>query len=54
MPGLDRSFVAANRYDPPTKDAPQPQLNGEQIKAACDASLRRLGTSYIDIFLIHW
>jgi hypothetical protein len=54
MPGLDRSFVNANRHDPPLKDPPQPELNREQIVAACNASLRRLQTNFIDLYLIHW
>jgi aryl-alcohol dehydrogenase-like predicted oxidoreductase len=54
MPGLDRSFVNGNRYDPPLKDAPQPALCKSQIVQACEASLRRLQTTYIDLYLIHW
>jgi 2,5-diketo-D-gluconate reductase B len=28
--------------------------NGEQIRRAAEASLRRLGQPYVDLFLIHW
>ncbi|GBF87712.1 hypothetical protein Rsub_00423 [Raphidocelis subcapitata] len=54
IPGLDRSFINANRHDPPLKNAPQPSLSGSEIRQACEASLRRLKTSYIDLYLIHW
>lgn len=44
------------RADPPLdfETAPQPNLTREQILAACDASLRRLQTTYIDLYQIHW
>ncbi len=54
MPGLDRSFIVANRFDPPVDDGCQPCLSGREIKEACEGSLRRLKTTYIDLFLIHW
>lgn len=56
MPGLKRSFVTAGRSDPPLPldEAPEPQLCKEQILQACGASLRRMRTDYIDLYLIHW
>ena len=29
-------------------------LREDDVRAACDASLRRLGTDYLDLYLIHW
>jgi alcohol dehydrogenase (NADP+) len=26
----------------------------DDVEAACDASLKRLGLSYVDLYLIHW
>jgi aryl-alcohol dehydrogenase-like predicted oxidoreductase len=40
-----------------TKVAPQPEGSGfrpEQITAACDASLGRLGSEHIDLYQLHW
>eukprot|EP00195_Chlamydomonas_chlamydogama_P010157 CAMPEP_0202911936 /NCGR_PEP_ID=MMETSP1392-20130828/56330_1 /ASSEMBLY_ACC=CAM_ASM_000868 /TAXON_ID=225041 /ORGANISM="Chlamydomonas chlamydogama, Strain SAG 11-48b" /LENGTH=170 /DNA_ID=CAMNT_0049602659 /DNA_START=146 /DNA_END=654 /DNA_ORIENTATION=- len=53
-PGLERSYIVANRQDPPNNDGTQPQLTAAQIRSACEGSLRRLQTSYIDLYQIHW
>jgi len=40
-----------------TKVAPQPEGSGfrpEQVRTACEASLRRLGTDRIDLYQLHW
>src|SRR6187401_1780701 len=40
-----------------TKVAPAPEGSGfrpEQVRAACDASLGRLGTDHIDLYQLHW
>ena len=40
-----------------TKVAPQPEGTGfrpEQVRQACEASLRRLGTDRIDLYQLHW
>lgn len=44
------------RSDPPAdlSSAPQPQLDEPSIRAALDASLRRLQTHYVDLYQIHW
>ncbi|KIZ07628.1 Protein tas [Monoraphidium neglectum] len=56
IPGLDRSFIVAARSETPAEAAsqPQPKLRAAEIRDACEASLRRLQTDYIDIYLIHW
>jgi aryl-alcohol dehydrogenase-like predicted oxidoreductase len=40
-----------------SKVAPSPDGSGfrpEQVKAACDGSLRRLGTDRLDLYQLHW
>ena len=40
-----------------TKVAPAPEGHGfrpDQVRAACDASLERLGTDVIDLYQLHW
>jgi aryl-alcohol dehydrogenase-like predicted oxidoreductase len=40
-----------------TKVGPQPEGTGfrpEQVRAACEASLRRLRTDWIDLYQLHW
>jgi len=40
-----------------TKVAPAPEGSGfrpEQVRAACEASLERLGTDRIDLYQLHW
>eukprot|EP00189_Rhodosorus_marinus_P003428 CAMPEP_0113963946 /NCGR_PEP_ID=MMETSP0011_2-20120614/6824_1 /TAXON_ID=101924 /ORGANISM="Rhodosorus marinus" /LENGTH=351 /DNA_ID=CAMNT_0000976109 /DNA_START=150 /DNA_END=1205 /DNA_ORIENTATION=+ /assembly_acc=CAM_ASM_000156 len=53
-----QSETAANREmrsTPPTKEEGIPsRLDKESILKACDASLRRLQTDYIDVYQVHW
>ncbi len=53
--GLPASFLVC------TKAAPGALLSGggsgfrpEQVRAACQASLRRLGRDHLDVYLLHW
>ena len=47
------SETGGNRFVPP-KPAADCRLDSESIKMACDASLRRLKTQYIDLYQLHW
>ncbi|GAX73542.1 hypothetical protein CEUSTIGMA_g993.t1 [Chlamydomonas eustigma] len=51
---IDRSFIVANRSEPPSTEIVQPKLDEANIRAACEASLRRLKTDYLDLYQIHW
>ena len=48
-----RSETGGNRFDPPKEHA-DCRLDAESVKMACDASLRRLQTEYIDLYQLHW
>ena len=51
------SRVQLYRTDPPTVQEgqlPTTHLNKESIITACEASLRRLQTNYIDVYQIYW
>lgn len=48
------SKIAAYRSDPPKKPYPDARLDAQSIHDACNASLKRLQTSYIDLYQIHW
>ena len=61
--GVSESLVGraiAGRHDElvvASKVAPEPEGSGfrpDQIRAACDASLRRLGVEAIDLYQLHW
>jgi len=48
-----KSETVANRTTPAGEPAPA-RLDRTSILAACDASLRRLNTEYIDLYQLHW
>jgi len=49
-----KSAVAAERTVPATSPPPDSRLDRQSIRAACEASLRRLRTDYIDLYQLHW
>eukprot|EP00199_Chlamydomonas_sp_CCMP681_P001917 CAMPEP_0119115702 /NCGR_PEP_ID=MMETSP1180-20130426/51888_1 /TAXON_ID=3052 ORGANISM="Chlamydomonas cf sp, Strain CCMP681" /NCGR_SAMPLE_ID=MMETSP1180 /ASSEMBLY_ACC=CAM_ASM_000741 /LENGTH=370 /DNA_ID=CAMNT_0007104791 /DNA_START=109 /DNA_END=1221 /DNA_ORIENTATION=- len=53
-PGISRAVIVANRSEPPAPIGPEPRLDRANIHAAVDASLRRLQTTYIDLYQLHW
>ncbi|KAL4521402.1 hypothetical protein Ndes2437B_g08008 [Nannochloris sp. 'desiccata'] len=52
--GDTRNFIPANRTVPIDPDAPNGRLERDQIFAAIAGSLRRLQTTYIDLYQLHW
>lgn len=52
--GPGREWIASKRTDPENPDAPPNRMTRADILAACDGSLRRLKTSYIDLYQLHW
>ena len=51
---MPASKVAAARTVPPTDPPPDARLDAKSVVAACEASLRRLGTDYIDLYQINY
>jgi len=47
------SETGGNRFTPPKPKA-DCRLDAESVKMACDASLRRMRTDYIDLYQLHW
>lgn len=46
--------TVARRSDPPTSAPAEARLDAASIQHACQASLRRLRTTYIDLYQVHW
>ena len=51
---MPSSAVAAARTIPPTSPSPDCRLDRQSIRAAFEASCRRLRTDYIDLYQLHW
>lgn len=49
-----KNVIAANRTVPPTSPPPDSCLDAANIRAACEGSLRRMRTNYIDLYQLHW
>jgi len=52
-PGRDRLVIATKVFNPMSDDPNGGGLSRKHIRQALDASLRRLGTDYIDLYQIH-
>ncbi|GAQ78599.1 aldo keto reductase [Klebsormidium nitens] len=48
------SYLPGKRKDPPTDEKADARLDAANIEAALNASLRRLRTSYVDLYQLHW
>jgi aryl-alcohol dehydrogenase-like predicted oxidoreductase len=51
---IPASSIPGARDDPPRDRKAPCRLDRESILTACDASLRRLQTDYIDVYQLHW
>ena len=52
-PGRDKVVIATKLYNPMSPDPNDRGLSRKHIRHAVEASLRRLGTDYIDLYQIH-
>jgi aryl-alcohol dehydrogenase (NADP+) len=52
-PGRDRLVIATKVFNPMSDDPNDRGLSRKHIMSAIDASLRRLGTDYVDLYQIH-
>ena len=46
--------IPGNRVVPRDTEPKDCRLDRQSIRAACEASLRRLQTDYIDLYQLHW
>ena len=51
---IQQSDIPKMRTEPPGTEKMSTRLDRKSILAACDASLRRLQTDYIDVYQLHW
>ena len=51
---IEASDIPKMRTEPAGKEKMSTRLDRESILSACDASLRRLKTDYIDVYQLHW
>ena len=51
---IEASDIPKMRTEPPGEEKMSTRLDRESILSACDASLRRLKTDYIDVYQLHW
>ena len=51
--GIARSAIARDELFVTSK-IPRDELSFDDIQRACERSLRELGLSYLDLFLVHW
>jgi 1-deoxyxylulose-5-phosphate synthase len=52
-PGRDKLVIATKLFSPMSDDPNDQGLSRKHIMASIDASLRRLGTDYVDLYQIH-
>jgi len=52
-PGRDRLVIATKLYNPMSDDPNDRGLSRKHVFNSIDASLRRLGTDYVDLYQIH-
>jgi len=51
---IPSSTIPGNRVEPPLTEPRASRLDAESVRAAAEASLRRLGLDTIDLYQLHW